>query len=123
MAEDWKAALAALRAQSAGQPDAEVPTDNDAVGTASAESDGVDVSGHRTLKIFYEKKGRAGKQATIIEGFDPDDNAEAAGTARILKQRIGCGGSARGGEILLQGDRRRQAADLLREMGYKVKGI
>ena len=27
-----------------------------------------------------------------------------------------------GGEILLQGDRRQQAAALLRDMGYKLKG-
>lgn len=69
------------------------------------------------LNIFYEKKGRAGKPATIITGFPEDDEELLLETARTLKQRMGCGGSARGGEILLQGDRREQARNMLREMG------
>lgn len=74
-----------------------------------------------TLTIFYERKGRGGKQATIIAGFTcPDD--ELRSVASVLKQRLATGGSARGGEILIQGDRRADAAKALREMGYKVKG-
>lgn len=120
MAEDWKAALAALRGDAAGEP---VSTDNDAAEPVSTGVDGAVSSGkRRILKMFYEKKGRAGKPATILEGFDPDDDTEALDVARRLKQRLGCGGSARGGEILLQGDRRQQAAQLLRDMGYQVKG-
>lgn len=70
------------------------------------------------LNIFYEKKGRAGKPATIITGFG-DDEAELLELARMLKQKLGCGGSARGGEILLQGDRREQARKLLQEKGFR----
>jgi len=102
MTHDWKDALSALKGS-----------------LPSAE--GADSSA-RTLRIFYEKKGRSGKPATIIEGFDNDDSGALA-TARALKQRMGCGGSARGGEILLQGDRRQQAAEMLRSMGYKEKGV
>lgn len=123
MTHDWKDALSALKESlpsaegadsSADAPDSAVPAGDTAGGGAAASA--------RTLRIFYEKKGRSGKPATIIEGFDNDDSGALA-TARALKQRMGCGGSARGGEILLQGDRRQQAAEMLRSMGYKVKGV
>lgn len=104
-------------AEDAGESSA---ADNGAVAPEDTRGDGADRQcGSRRLRLFYEKKGRAGKPATIIEGFDPDDDTEALSVARMLKQRIGCGGSARGGEILLQGDRREQATKLLRESGYK----
>ncbi len=40
-----------------------------------------------------------------------------------MKQKMGCGGSARGGEILLQGDRRQEALDFLTAKGYKARII
>ena len=75
----------------------------------------------QTLHVLMERKGRAGKVATIIEGFSLTDE-EVAEIASQLKKRLGIGGSSRGGEILLQGDRRREAAELLRAMGHTVKG-
>lgn len=72
------------------------------------------------LHIVIEKKGRKGKVATIIEGFECDDEVlgEIAGR---LKKKLGVGGSSRGGEILIQGDFRDRASQLLREEGFKVK--
>lgn len=67
--------------------------------------------------VDFERKGRGGKQATILSGFDCDDS-ELQRIASELKRRLACGGSARGGEILVQGDRREQVRRLLREMGY-----
>lgn len=121
MAQDWKDALASLRNDMPADADGTSVTDNDAVSAADAAGDGATSVGGRTLHLFYEKKGRAGKPATIITGFDENDDTEVLDVARTLKQRIGCGGSARGGEILLQGERREQAKNMLREMGYKVK--
>lgn len=74
------------------------------------------------LDIILEKKGRAGKVATIITGFVIDDN-EVAAIAGSLKSRLGTGGSARGGEILIQGDRRNDVLRLLTDMGYKARII
>lgn len=122
MTEDWKDALAALCGLGAADADDALPTDNGAADAAETDAGGAATSGRRTLRLFYERKGRAGKPATIIEGFDPDDDREALAAASTLKKRIGCGGSARGGEILLQGDRRSQAAKILRGMGHTVKG-
>lgn len=74
------------------------------------------------LDIVFEKKGRGGKQATIICGFSGSDE-ELLSLAATLKRRLATGGSARGGEILLQGDRRREVAALLTELGYRNRII
>ena len=71
------------------------------------------------LSVSMERKGRGGKTATIIFGFEGDDS-EVAETASRLKQKLGIGGSARGGEILLQGDVREKVKPLLKEMGYRI---
>lgn len=70
------------------------------------------------LKVELDKK-RSGKTATIIHGFDSDDE-RVSEIAATLKRKLAVGGSARGGEILLQGDRVEQAKELLRAMGYKA---
>lgn len=74
------------------------------------------------LDIVLEKKGRAGKMATIVTGFIIDDE-EVSAIAAKLKSRLGTGGSARGSEILIQGDRRNDVLKLLSEMGYKARVI
>ncbi len=72
------------------------------------------------LHVLIDRKGRKGKTATIIEGFSCSDE-EVADIAARLKTRLGTGGSSRGGEILLQGDRVGEVRTLLAGMGYKVK--
>lgn len=70
------------------------------------------------LNVNMERKGRGGKTATIIAGFA--DEAEAAEAASALKKRLATGGSARGCEVLLQGDRREQVREALKALGYKL---
>ena len=74
------------------------------------------------LDIVLERKGRAGKTATIITGFTVSDDA-VADIAAQLKRSLGTGGSARGGEILIQGDRRLDVLRLLTEKGFKARII
>mgnify|MGYP000766867494 FL=1 len=74
------------------------------------------------LDIILEKKGRAGKQATIITGFRGSDE-ELLELASVLKRRLATGGSARGGEILIQGDRRQDVLSALTSLGYKARII
>lgn len=72
------------------------------------------------LDISIERKGRAGKTATLITGWVLPDS-DVLAVAAALKQKLGAGGSARGGDILLQGDRRSQVLAILDEMGYKAR--
>ena len=74
------------------------------------------------LDIVLEKKGRAGKMATIVVGFTCDDD-ELAGIASKMKSKLGTGGSARAGEILIQGDRRNDVLQFLIAAGYKARII
>ncbi len=74
------------------------------------------------MDVILEKKGRAGKQATIVTGFQGSDD-ELLELASAIKRRLATGGSARGGEILIQGDRRRDVVALLTELGYKARII
>lgn len=74
------------------------------------------------LDIYLERKGRAGKTATIITGWTCSES-ELLDRASTLKQRLATGGSARGGDILVQGDRRNDCLRILKEMGYKARII
>ena len=75
-----------------------------------------------TQNIVLERKGRGGKQATIVTGFVLDD-ASLKQVASALKRSLGVGGSARGSEILIQGDFRQRVLDELTSMGFKARII
>lgn len=74
------------------------------------------------LDIILDRKGRNGKVATIVAGFTIGDEATAQIASR-LKRALGTGGSSRGGEILIQGDRRRDVLDFLIAEGLKARII
>ena len=76
----------------------------------------------QTVTLYYERKGRGGKEATIIVCPDTMTDDEMAELGAALKKAIGTGGSIRGNEILLQGDRREALRKRLAAMGYRVKG-
>lgn len=109
---DWQATLQAFLASNPELPQGEEQT------TTQQESK----PSQPRLDIVLEKKGRAGKMATIVVGFTCDD-AELARIAGKMKSKLGAGGSARAGEILIQGDRRNDVLQFLIAAGYKARII
>jgi translation initiation factor 1 len=71
------------------------------------------------VKVRREVAGRRGKSVTTVSGV-PLDDAGLQELAGRLKKRCGVGGSAKGGIIELQGDRRDVVVEVLRGEGYDV---
>lgn len=110
---DWKEAL-----QNLNLPDSPA---EEQVSAATPSPGGESANENEdVLLVELDRKGRRGKEATIVSGFTIDDDRVAA-LASQLKTKLGTGGSARGGEILIQGNRLEAVAAMLKAQGFKVK--
>jgi translation initiation factor 1 len=70
------------------------------------------------LRLRLDTEHRAGKAVTLIEGFiGKDEDLQDLG--KKLKSFCGTGGSAKDGEIIIQGDQREKVLQWLLKNGYK----
>lgn len=74
----------------------------------------------QNLKVMLDKKARAGKQVTLITGFQGTET-DLSELTKKLKTRCGSGGSHKDGEMLIQGDFRDKVVQWLVSEGYKAK--
>ena len=73
------------------------------------------------LKVCIDKH-RVGKIAVIIKDFvGTAEDLKALG--KLLKTKCGVGGSAKNGEIIIQGDVRDKVMEILQKEGYNYKRV
>ena len=72
------------------------------------------------LRVMLDKKQRGGKKVTLVTGFvgSADDMKDLG---KLLKTKCGVGGTAKDGEILIQGDFAQKVVSILEQENYKVK--
>lgn len=107
MTNDWKARLGTVYSTN---PDFEYETDE-------AEQAETLLPARQELRVWLDRRQRAGKVATLVRGFIGTDD-DLAELARMLKTRCGVGGSAKEGEIIVQGDHRDRVVEILLKAGY-----
>lgn len=110
MANDWKDRLGTVYSTN---PDFQYETSAD-------ENIETLAPGKQDLRVQLDKKQRNGKKATLITGFVGKEE-DLKTLAKLLKTRCGVGGSAKDGEILIQGDFCNKVIDILKSENYKVK--
>src|SRR5690554_2986637 len=106
------AALANLRDQlPKAEPAADDPTPAD-------ETPPIKARGPARAVVRYQRKGRGGKEATIVEqlGLSPELLDE---WCREFKRALGCGGNVEGEHLVLGGDQRERLPALLEAKGVR----
>ena len=116
--EDWREKLGAafgaeLEQLKSESSEAEAPVANTATSLKEQQ-------GNQMVNVMLDKRNRKGKKVTLVTDLLCDDET-LKDLARELKAHCGVGGSARGGEILIQGDFRDKVLALLKSKGLKAR--
>ena len=107
---DWKARLGMVYSTN---PDVNYET------TETPEAETLPPA-RQELRVWLDRKQRAGKVVTLVKGFVGRD-ADLQELARLLKTKCGVGGAAKEGEIIIQGDHRDRVVEILTKSGYRCK--
>lgn len=111
MKQDWKEKLGSVVYST--NPNFKIKNDEDEVQETLQPK-------QQDLRVMLDKKSRGGKVVTLITGFHGSD-ADLNDLAKFLKTKCGVGGTAKDGEIIIQGDFRDKVLEMLHNKGYKVK--
>ena len=110
MENDWKARLGVVYSTN---PDFQYRTE------APREDQTLPPAKQRLI-VGIDRRNRGGKQVTPVSGF-VGRSEDLKELGRTLKTRLGVGGSAKDGEITIQGDFRDKVVSLLQQMDYPAK--
>ena len=109
MANDWKDRLGVVFSTN---PDFNYDT-------AQEEDTATLPPAQQNLKVWLDRL-KGGRVATVVRGFVGSGN-DLAALGKELKKSCGVGGTAKDGEIIIQGDHRDRVIELLIKAGYKAK--
>ncbi len=101
-----------------GLPEEYTPQIEDSTYTTKEEEQQYNTKGK--IIVLLEKKGRAGKQVTIVRGFESSEE-QIEGIGKQIKTQCGVGGAVKDGEIIIQGDKRDKIVQILTNMGFNAK--
>lgn len=134
MMEDWKSKLSALAGTGAEEACEEKKVEKEVARKKRAgvvystnphydyeEAEEVQADtlprNQQKLRLSMERAGRGGKTVTLVKGFVGRDE-DLAAMCKLLKQKCGVGGTAKDGEVVIQGDHRQRLLDILKKEGY-----
>ncbi len=106
MANDWKERLG-------------VVFSTDRYDTAQEQRQETLPPSQQNLRVWLDRL-KGGRTATVVRGFVGSQQALAE-LGKELKTRCGVGGTAKDGEIIVQGDHRDRIVELLTRAGYRCK--
>jgi len=72
------------------------------------------------LYVSLDRKNRRGKEVTLIQGFVGSED-DLKSLSKHLKSKCGVGGTAKNGEILIQGGFVKKIMEILSDQGYRIK--
>lgn len=109
MSNDWKERLGVVFSTN---PDYKYETETE------QEAETLPAS-KQNLRVWLDRL-KGGRVATVVRGF-VGSQQELAELGKELKTKCGVGGTAKDGEIIIQGDHRDRIVDLLTRAGYRCK--
>ena len=71
------------------------------------------------VDIVRQKAGRGGKTVTVVKSFVGIGLPEKELLAKKMMKACGTGGTVKNGQIEIQGDKRAEVAEILKEAGFR----